>query len=184
MGAHENLNFKCFIHTHRYIYPFMCAQSSVWSFVTPRTVAHQTPLSPGDIFRQEYWSGLLFSPPEDLLNPGITPMSLASPALAGEFFTTEPPGKPISIYIIHKNIWFAYICICVYIFEGRQILGQLADDFITDYWHKILEQIFLALITICFTQRSNEITMLQIKIVCASSNRENDFSGALWTESC
>ena len=61
-------------------------------------------------------------------------MSLASPALAGECFTTEPPGKPISIYIyiIHKNIWLAYICICVYIFEGRQILEQLADDFITD----------------------------------------------------
>jgi len=27
----------------------------------------------------------------DLLGPGIEPMS---PALAGRFFTTEPPGKP------------------------------------------------------------------------------------------
>ena len=28
-----------------------------------------------------------------LSNPGIKPMSLVSPALAGEFFTTAPPGK-------------------------------------------------------------------------------------------
>ena len=40
--------------------------------------------------RQEYWSGLPFPPPGDLLNLGMEPMS---PALAGEFFTTEPPGK-------------------------------------------------------------------------------------------
>ena len=36
--------------------------------------------------RQEYWSGLPFLSP----HPGIEP---ASPALAGGFFTTEPPGK-------------------------------------------------------------------------------------------
>ena len=44
--------------------------------------------------RQEYWSGLPFPSPEDLPNPGI---ELASPALAGGFFTTEPPGKPKAI---------------------------------------------------------------------------------------
>jgi len=30
----------------------------------------------------------------DLPDPGIKPTSLASLALAGRFFTTEPPGKP------------------------------------------------------------------------------------------
>ena len=40
--------------------------------------------------RQEYWSGLPFPPPGDLLNPEIEP---APPALAGEFFIPEPPGK-------------------------------------------------------------------------------------------
>ena len=40
--------------------------------------------------RQEYWSGFPFPSPGDLPNPGIKP---ASPALAGGFFTTEPPGK-------------------------------------------------------------------------------------------
>ena len=37
--------------------------------------------------RQEYQSGLPFPPPGDLPNPGNEPMSLASTALAGRFFT-------------------------------------------------------------------------------------------------
>jgi len=53
------------------------------------TVACQAPLSVG-FFRQEYWSGLPFPSPGDLPDPGVEPQSLA---LAGEFFTTEPPGK-------------------------------------------------------------------------------------------
>ena len=36
-----------------------------------------------------------FPPPGDLPNPGIEPESLASHALAGGFFTAEPPGKPV-----------------------------------------------------------------------------------------
>ena len=56
------------------------------------TVAHQAPPSMG-YSRQEYWNGLP-SPPGDLLDPGIESVS---PALAGEFFTTEPQGKPIEI---------------------------------------------------------------------------------------
>ena len=47
--------------------------------------------------RQEYWSGLPFPSPEDLLNPGIETESLASPALADVFFTTEPQGKLIKL---------------------------------------------------------------------------------------
>ena len=61
--------------------------------VAPWTVASQAPLSM-EISRQEYWSGLPFLTSVDLPNPGIEPMSLASPALAGGFSTTEPPGKP------------------------------------------------------------------------------------------
>ena len=44
--------------------------------------------------RQENWSRLPFSSPRDLPNPGIKLASLLSPALAGGFFPTEPPGKP------------------------------------------------------------------------------------------
>jgi len=40
--------------------------------------------------RQEYWSGLTFPTPGYLHNSGI---KLVSPAVGGEFFTTELPGK-------------------------------------------------------------------------------------------
>ena len=62
--------------------------SHVHLFVTPWTmIAHQAPLFM-EFFKQEYWSGLLLPSPEDLPDPGFEPMSHASPALAGEFFTT------------------------------------------------------------------------------------------------
>ena len=59
-------------------------------FATPWTVAHQAPLSMA-FPRQEHWSGLPFSSPGDLPDPEMEP---ESPALAGGFFTAEPPGKP------------------------------------------------------------------------------------------
>ena len=59
-------------------------------FVTPRIVAHQTPLSMG-FPKQEYWSGLPFPSPGDLPDPGI---KLESPALQADSLWTEPPGKP------------------------------------------------------------------------------------------
>ena len=55
--------------------------------------------------RQEYWSGLPFTPPGDLPNPGFEPASPESPALAGRFFTTEPPGKPQYIILLHQLIF-------------------------------------------------------------------------------
>ena len=57
--------------------------------MTPFTVAPQDPLSMR-ISRQEYQSGLPFSPPGDLPGSGIECMSHV---LAGRFFTTEPPRK-------------------------------------------------------------------------------------------
>ena len=45
--------------------------------------------------RPEFWRGLPFPSPGDLLDPGIEPMFSASPALAGGFFTTEPCAKPL-----------------------------------------------------------------------------------------
>ena len=66
----------------------MCSVSHVQLFATPWTVAHQAPLSM-EFFRQEYWSGLPFPFPGDLPDPGIETMALASPALAGGFFTTS-----------------------------------------------------------------------------------------------
>ena len=45
--------------------------------------------------REEYWSELPCSPPGDLPNPGIEPMSLMSPVLAGGFFTAGATWEAI-----------------------------------------------------------------------------------------
>ena len=49
-------------------------------------------------YRQGYCSGLPFPPSGDLPARGIEPECLASPALAGRFFTTELLGKPHTFY--------------------------------------------------------------------------------------
>ena len=56
--------------------------------------------------KQEYWSGLLCSPPGDLRNPGIEP---GSPALQADFLLAEIPGKPIytHIYVV-KSFFYRF----------------------------------------------------------------------------
>ena len=71
-------------HTYKY---FCCLViKSCLTLATLWTVARQAPPSMG-FCRQEYWSGLPFPSPGVLSDTGI---KLASSALAGEFFTTEP----------------------------------------------------------------------------------------------
>ena len=52
----------------------------------PVNCSLQAPLSMG-FSRQEYWSGSSYPSPGGLPDPGIKPVSLTSPALAGVFFT-------------------------------------------------------------------------------------------------
>ena len=68
----------------------MCARSrqSCPTLQPLWTITYQAPLSMG-FFRHEYWSGLPCPPTRDLPDPGIKPMSLTSPALAGGIFTTS-----------------------------------------------------------------------------------------------
>ena len=89
------------------------------SFVTSWTVALQAPLSMG-FPREEYWSGLPFSSPGDLLDPVIEP---GSPALTGGLFTTEAPGSPNELWS-HANSVMAFVgnpnesfCILVKLWE-------------------------------------------------------------------
>ena len=85
------------------------------SLATPWTIACQ-PLLLMEFFRQGYWSRLPFLIPGDLPDPGIEPMSPASPA--GGFFTTAPRAEPrtelvtvinvVSLLVkIFKNITFS-----------------------------------------------------------------------------
>ena len=66
----------------------VCVLSHVRLLCHPMDYSHHAPLSM-EFFRQEYWSVLPFPPPGDLPSPGIKPASLASPALADGFFTTD-----------------------------------------------------------------------------------------------
>ena len=83
----------------------LCVLSCVPAFATPWAVGCQAPLSMG-FPRQEYCRGLPFRSPGDLPDPGIELASLVSPALAGGWFTTEPPGKPITYthYYIYDGL--------------------------------------------------------------------------------
>ena len=54
--------------------------------VTPRTTA---PLSM-EFSRQEYWSGVPFPSPGELLDPGI---KLGSPAMQADTLPSEPQGR-------------------------------------------------------------------------------------------
>ena len=82
----------------------LVAQSRLTLFVTPWTVAHQAPfvhsISQARILE---WVAIFFSRGSSL--PGI---ELASPALAGGFFTMEPPGKPTEGFAV--RLILVHIC--------------------------------------------------------------------------
>ena len=81
---------------------YVCVCVCALSCVQLSATLCEVPQSMG-FSRQEYWSGLPFPSPGDLPNPGIKPGSVTSPALAGGFFTTMPPGNPLEwIYGISK----------------------------------------------------------------------------------
>ena len=67
-----------------------CAQLCM-TLAAPWTVARQAPLSVEFSKNTEVDPIPLSRTPS---NPGIKSISLASPAMAGEFFTTKPAGKP------------------------------------------------------------------------------------------
>ena len=73
--------------------------SHVCLFATLWTVACQAPLSMG-FSRQEFWSGLLCSPPGDLPNPGIDSHLLCLLHWLVGSLPLAPPGKP-------------HVCVCV-----------------------------------------------------------------------
>ena len=84
----------------------MLSDSVVSDSVTSWTVAHQASLFMG-LFQTGYWSRLSFPTPGDLPDPGLQPQCLACLALAGPFFTTAPPGKPVFVFpVVHSGFTF------------------------------------------------------------------------------
>ena len=90
-------------HISLWLFPTRCCVcSAVSNSVAPWTIGRQGPLSMG-FSRQGYWIGLPFPSPGDLPHPRIKHIFPASSALAGGFFTTEPPGKLSPTMRITKN---------------------------------------------------------------------------------
>ena len=94
------------------------------------TVAHQAPLSMG-YPRQEYWSGLPFPSPGDLLYPGVFCLS----CLAGGFFSTAPPGKPIKyLYMPISLQYFPLALSCLL------VTGLVYDT--SSWYFRLLNRLF------------------------------------------
>ena len=80
--------------------------------------------------RQEYESGLSFPSPGDLPDPGIESVTLASPALEGGFFTSEPPGKSVhvtDIFFIPSSLQLSKVETVFVSFERKKSSGDSLD---------------------------------------------------------
>ena len=96
-------------NTHEQLCPFLITDYSNFLFKSNTVCVYSQSCStlcnpmdcslPGysvhEILQAKILSGLPFPTPGDLPDPGIEPMSLVSPELAGRFFTIAPPGKLI-----------------------------------------------------------------------------------------
>ena len=85
----------------RYFYKVSCAVytqllSLVWTFTILWTIVCQAPLSMG-FYMQEYWSGLPFLSPGDLLDGGIKPRSPAGSLLHWSWilYRMSQKGSPL-----------------------------------------------------------------------------------------
>ena len=74
----------------------MCVCSVMSDSLQPTLDCSQPGSSVHGIFQAIILEQVAISSSRDLPNPGIKPVSLASPALAGDFFTTVPPKKVVN----------------------------------------------------------------------------------------
>ena len=161
--------------------------SHVRLFATPWTVAHR-PLLSMDFPRQEYWSGLPFPSLGRLLNPRIEPVS---PALAGRFFTTEPPGKPRSIImptlvimpLIISTLWLCWVpgdIIADWRHKEQEIVGlkfqfclQLSSSNFRSNFHSVPPILFVFIILFSTLTEFESILRYQCLLIkdadCAAS---------------
>ena len=90
-----------------------CTLSRVWLSVAAETVARQAPLSMG-FPRQKYWSGLTFSFPGNLPDPGIKPGSPVLGAWSLSHWTTKKvPWGPLLIKLfLFLDIRKDFVLLC------------------------------------------------------------------------
>ena len=113
--------------------------------------------------RQEYWSGLLFPPPGDLPDPGIEPVPPVSPALAGGFFTTVPPGRPLVQKILKSGLIEIILLMCFLTIQGLYPLFH-HPEFLSGYsecgWRCLLVAWWWATFIACWNDRRRFSTVL------------------------
>ena len=92
-----------YIYTYIYTYIYACMPSFsvVSDFFRLHGLFCQPPLTMG-FSKQECWSGLPFPTPEMFLTQRSNPHLLHLPALAGEFYTTKPTGRPPDIVTLKQ----------------------------------------------------------------------------------
>jgi len=85
---------------------------------------------------QEYWGGLPFPLPGDLLNPEIKP---ASPAWQEGSLPLEPPGKPnIVVYLCFLRIYINEIILYLSFYNLLFTLYIFLDPYVVSFnfiWH-------------------------------------------------
>ena len=106
------------VHVHACV---CCCFSHVQLSITPWTVAHQPPLSMG-FSRQEYWCGLPCPPLGDLLDPGIEPVSPATPALQEDSLLLSHWGSPTSKHLRLKTSFCTHLSL-----EIKGLMNAISD---------------------------------------------------------
>ena len=105
------------------------------------TVAHQASLSIG-FSRQEYWSGLLCPSPGDLPGPGIEPVSLMSPALAGGFSTTNATWETTLSRVHTTKAITVDVDLDHWVWGGICLLSPLwSHAFLAFFFHPVLLEV-------------------------------------------
>ena len=97
LTGHTLVYYISFLYPYVYVQKYTCVHAVVSVSAIPWTVAHQAPLSMG-IFSQEYWGRLPFPPPEDLPDPGIKPVSHASPHWQADSLPPSYLESPMYMY--------------------------------------------------------------------------------------
>ena len=147
-------SFHCWVWCQLWAYPVAVQSLSRFlPFVMPWIIAHKAPLSI-EFPRQEYWSGLSFSSPEESSWPSD---GTCVSCIAGRFFTTEPQRMSgLIIYHIYDHmsliIMLRYVpfipTLCrIFFINGCWILSK---HLVYSYWvHDFYYLRFLSLIDLC-----------------------------------
>ena len=116
--------------------------------------------------RQEYWSGLPCPPPGDLPDPGITPASPRSPAMAGRFFSTNATREAHRTAYQSSNTPHKFIsCSCSLCYKDCPSLTGLADSYQHSklqsrglpWWSKVVRIRAFTAVTLVMELRSHKL---------------------------